>query len=128
MRRVVVTGAGGQLGVELLRRIPEGVEATGLDRSALDLADRDAVLATMQRIEPAAIINAGAYTHTSVALLDALLSVETPAIEVHLSNIHQREEYRQHSFIAGAAMGMICGLGAIGYELALEALADKLGS
>lgn len=76
----------------------------------------------------AIIINAGAYTHTSVALLDALLSVETPAIEVHLSNIHQREEYRQHSFIAGAAMGMICGLGAIGYELALEALANKLNT
>ena len=76
----------------------------------------------------AIIINAGAYTHTSVALLDALLSVETPAVEVHLSNIHQREEYRQHSFIARAAMGMICGLGAIGYELALEALANKLNA
>lgn len=74
------------------------------------------------------IINAGAYTHTSVAILDALLSVETLTIEVHLSNIHQREEYRQHSFIATAAMGMICGLGAIGYELALDALASKLNT
>lgn len=73
------------------------------------------------------IINAGAYTHTSVAILDALLSLEIPVIEVHLSNIHQRDEFRQNSYVSKAAMGMICGLGAHGYELALEALARRLG-
>jgi 3-dehydroquinate dehydratase II len=71
------------------------------------------------------IVNAGAYTHTSVAMLDALLAVEIPVIEVHLSNIHQRDEFRHHSYISKAALGMICGLGAHGYELALEALAKK---
>lgn len=73
------------------------------------------------------IINAGAYTHTSVAILDALLSLDIPVIEVHLSNIHQRDEFRQKSYVSKAAMGMICGLGAHGYELALEALARRLG-
>lgn len=69
------------------------------------------------------IINAGAYTHTSVAILDALLSAEVTAIEVHLSNIHQREEFRHHSFVSKAAKGMICGFGSHGYILALDALA-----
>ena len=73
------------------------------------------------------IVNAGAYTHTSVALLDALLACEKPVIEVHLSNIYQRDEFRQHSYVAKAAVGSICGLGGHGYELALEALARVLG-
>ncbi len=71
------------------------------------------------------ILNAAALTHTSVALLDALLAAEIPCIEVHLSNIHQRDEFRHHSFIAKAAIGMICGLGSLGYLLALEALAHR---
>lgn len=69
------------------------------------------------------VINAGAYTHTSVAILDALLSAEVPSVEVHLSNIHQREEFRHHSFVSKAAKGMICGFGSHGYILALDALA-----
>lgn len=69
------------------------------------------------------IINAGAYTHTSVAILDALLSAEVTTVEVHLSNIHQREEFRHHSFVSKAAKGMICGFGSHGYILALDALA-----
>lgn len=73
------------------------------------------------------IVNAGAFTHTSIALLDALLAVEIPCIEVHLSNIFKREPFRQHSYISKAVLGMICGLGAQGYELAIEALASKLG-
>lgn len=68
------------------------------------------------------VINAGAYTHTSIALLDALLSVELPTIEVHLSNIHQRETFRHHSYISKAATGVIIGLGSHGYVLALQAL------
>lgn len=67
------------------------------------------------------IVNAGAYTHTSVALLDALKAVDLPVIEVHLSNIHQREEFRHHSYVSKVALGMICGLGGFGYDLALEA-------
>lgn len=69
------------------------------------------------------IINAGAYTHTSIALLDALLASELPAVEVHLSNIHQREGFRQHSYVSKAARGMICGFGSQGYLLALDAMA-----
>ncbi len=67
------------------------------------------------------ILNAGAYTHTSVAILDALLSAEVPTVEVHLSNIHQRDEFRHHSFVSKAAKGMICGFGSHGYILALDA-------
>ncbi|MGE5548029.1 MAG: type II 3-dehydroquinate dehydratase [Solirubrobacterales bacterium] len=69
------------------------------------------------------IINAGAYTHTSIAVLDALLAAEVATIEVHLSNIHQREDFRHQSFVSKAAKGMICGLGSHGYILALDALA-----
>jgi len=72
------------------------------------------------------VINAGGYTHTSIAILDALQAAELPAIEVHLSNIFRREDYRQHSYVSLGARGVICGLGAKGYELALEAMADIL--
>lgn len=74
------------------------------------------------------IINPGGFTHTSVALRDALAGVAIPFIEVHLSNIHQREEFRKHSYFSDLAMGVICGLGAQGYELALVAIQNKLGS
>lgn len=70
------------------------------------------------------IINAGAYTHTSVALHDALKSVAIPIIEVHLSNPHAREAFRHHSYVSSLAKGVICGLGARGYVVAVEALAE----
>lgn len=72
------------------------------------------------------IINAAAYTHTSVAILDALLAADMPVVEVHLSNIYKREEFRHHSFVSRAATGVICGFGAKGYILAVEAMADLL--
>ncbi|MEP6827488.1 MAG: type II 3-dehydroquinate dehydratase [Aestuariivirga sp.] len=72
------------------------------------------------------IINAGAYTHTSVALHDAIKAVALPTIEVHLSNVYSREAFRHHSFISPAARGVICGFGPQSYELALEGLAAIL--
>ena len=74
------------------------------------------------------ILNAGGYTHTSVALMDAIGSVCVPTLELHLSNIHKREEFRHHSYISKVAIGMICGLGAAGYTLALEAMSEYLGA
>ena len=68
------------------------------------------------------IVNLGGYSHTSVALRDALLAVPAPKIEVHLSNIFAREEYRHHSLVTSACRGMLCGLGLQGYELAVKAL------
>jgi 3-dehydroquinate dehydratase-2 len=72
------------------------------------------------------VINPAGYTTTSVALLDALLAVERPVIEVHVTNIHRREEFRQHSYVSKAAVGVICGLGIRGYALALTAMAEML--
>jgi 3-dehydroquinate dehydratase II len=71
------------------------------------------------------IINPGAFTHTSVALRDVLAGVAIPFIEVHISNIHQREEFRKHSYLSDIATGVICGLGVMGYELALQAAISR---
>ena len=68
------------------------------------------------------VLNAGAYTHYSLALMDAIKSVNTPVIEVHISNVHQREEYRHHSVISSVCKGVICGFGLDSYRLAIEAL------
>jgi 3-dehydroquinate dehydratase-2 len=72
------------------------------------------------------ILNAGALTHTSVAVLDALSAASLPVIEVHLSNIFRRESFRRHSYVSLAANGVICGLGPQGYELALDAVAGLI--
>jgi len=72
------------------------------------------------------IINAAAYTHTSVAIMDALLAISIPVIEVHLSNVFKREEFRHKSYISPAAEGVICGFGGHGYKLALEAMWVKI--
>lgn len=84
------------------------------------------IIETIQKARTEAhgvIINPGAFTHTSVAIMDALLLLTCPIIEVHLSNIHAREEFRHHSYVSKVARGVICGLGAHGYLLALDAMA-----
>ena len=70
-------------------------------------------------------LNAGAYTHTSVALLDCIRSIKTPVVEVHISNVHQREEFRHRSMIAASCKGVICGFGLDSYRLAIEALLNS---
>ena len=71
------------------------------------------------------VLNAGAYTHTSIALQDAIRAVSTPTIEVHISNVHQREEFRHRSMISCACVGVICGFGLDSYRLAIEALLER---
>jgi len=74
------------------------------------------------------IINPGAYSHTSIALFDALKALDKPVIEVHLSNPHRREAFRHHSYVSEAAKGVICGFGSTGYLLAVEAMAELVGA
>ena len=88
----------------------------------------------MDRIQQAAaevdgvLINAGAFTHTSIAIRDALLGVKLPFVELHLSNVHAREEFRHHSYLSDKAVGVICGFGPISYYLALEGMVAHLRS
>ena len=74
----------------------------------------------------AVALNAGAYTHTSIALYDAIKSVDVPVVEIHISNVHARETFRHHSMIAAACLGVVCGFGTNSYTLALQGLADHL--
>jgi 3-dehydroquinate dehydratase II len=74
------------------------------------------------------VLNAGAWTHTSVALRDACAALTAPLVEVHITNVHKREEFRHHSYISGVATGVIVGLGVEGYVLALSWLSSKLGA
>ena len=94
-------------------------------------AEHDLVDAVQQARSQAVaflIINPGAFTHTSIALRDAILGVAIPFIEVHLSNVHAREEFRRHSYFSDIAVGQIVGLGPLGYELALQAAASRLAA
>lgn len=107
------------------QRLAEQAHAAGIDLVSLQSNHEGALV---DRIHQAGadgtgfiIINPAALTHTSVALRDALLGVGIPFIEVHLSNVHAREPFRQHSYLSDVAVGVISGLGALGYELALRA-------
>jgi len=88
----------------------------------------DRVQAALDDGTRAAIINPAAFTHTSVALRDALLAVQLPFVEVHLSNVHARESFRHHSYFSDVAIGTIVGLGPLGYSLALTAVAARLAA
>ena len=113
-------------------RLHEQAKALG---SELDFFQSNAEFELVDRIHQAArddvdfiLINPAAFTHTSVALRDALLGVNIPFIEVHLSNVFSREGFRHHSYFSDVAVGVISGLGAQGYELALQAALRRLGA
>jgi 3-dehydroquinate dehydratase-2 len=113
------------------KRAQGRAKALGLPIEFRQSNDEGELIAWVQEARDKAqgiILNAGAYSHTSVALLDALQAAELPVIEVHLSNIFRREAYRRHSYVSLAAKAVICGLGPKGYELALEAMADMLAA
>ena len=102
----------------------KGVELTHLQSNA----EHELVTAIQQSLgqQDYILINPGAFTHTSVAIRDALLAVAIPFIEVHLSNVHARESFRRHSYLSDIAKGVICGLGAKGYHYALDAAVSAL--
>ena len=105
---------GKELGVEVVCRQANG-EGTLIDLIHIARTNNNAI-----------IINPGGYTHTSVALRDALVASDLPVFEVHISNVHKRESFRHFSYISGIAVGVICGLGTMGYQLALRAAVDFL--
>ncbi len=121
----------GLYGQQTLSQIVEGLvlQATSLNLELSHVqsnAEHELIDAIHQTDADFIIINPAAFTHTSVALRDAILAVSIPFIEVHLSNVHQREAFRHHSYFSDIAIGVICGLGANGYEYALQAAAAHL--
>ena len=121
-------------GSDTLEEVMDGVGRRALELGCvIETAQSNAEGELVDRIQQAGregvdfiLFNPGAYTHTSIALRDALLGVGVPFIEVHLSNVFAREEFRQASYLSDIAVGVISGLGAQGYELALEAAAARL--
>ena len=109
----LLTNAGSELGLEVqVRQTDDEGELLGWIHAAADAGDP-------------VVLNPGGWSHTSVALRDALAGLNAPLVEVHITNIHAREEFRHHSYVSGVADGVIAGLGTIGYELALRYLAGK---
>ena len=113
------------------RRLGEMADAAGHNLETLQSNAEHELLERIHRARTDGtafiIINPAAFTHTSVALRDALTAIAVPFIEVHLSNVHAREAFRRHSYFSDVAQGVISGLGAIGYELALTAAISRLG-
>ena len=117
---------------DINRRLQQQAAAAGIELDSLQsnaesvLIDR--IHACLSDGTDLVIINPAAFTHTSVALRDALAGVKVPFIEVHLSNVHAREAFRHHSYFSDLAIGVICGLGAHGYELALAHAMQRLAT
>lgn len=116
---------------EIDERLQKKANVAGVDLKCFQSNSEGALIDRVHAAKTAGVgfivINPGAYTHTSIALRDALSAVAIPFIEVHLSNIHAREEFRKHSFLSDQAVGVVTGLGADGYEFALEAAIRHIG-
>ena len=111
-------------------RVREAVEAAGHDCWCYQSNSEGGMIDWLQEARPAdfLLVNAGAYTHTSVALRDAISSLMLPFVEIHISNIYKREPFRHHSYLADIAVGSIVGLGVKGYELAVQYALEHLKS
>ena len=116
---------------DIVGRLERLAAARGASVTALQSNAEHELVAAVQASKSAGtdaiILNAGAFTHTSIALRDALAAVPVPFYEVHISNVYARESFRHHSYLSAIAAGVIVGLGAIGYEFALDAALRKLG-
>ena len=116
---------------DINRQLTEQAQAAGIRLEAFQSNHEGALVDHIQQAHGAGVdfivINPGAYTHTSVAIRDALAAVAVPFIEVHLSNIHRREAFRHHSYFSDIAIGVICGLGSRGYDLALQSILQPAG-
>jgi 3-dehydroquinate dehydratase-2 len=125
-------GLYGTLSLEVIRDdLTERATALGVELAWFQSNHEGALVDRIQEARGQSsgiLINAAAYTHTSIALRDALLAVAIPYVELHLSNTHAREPFRHHSFLADRAVGVICGFGPTSYRLALEGLVDHLRS
>ena len=120
---------GAQTLMDINQHLQQSAASQGIQLDAFQSNHEGEIVETIHRARgqyQAIIINPAAYTHTSVAIRDALAGVDIPFVEVHLSNVHQREAFRHHSFFSDLAVGVICGLGAYGYEAALAFWAQKL--
>lgn len=114
---------------EINRQLEAEAELLSIRLSAIQSNSEGALVDAIQSalgVQDGILINPGAYTHTSVAIRDAIAAVALPTVEVHLSNIHRREEFRHHSYIAPVAIGQITGFGAESYRLGLQALVAHL--
>lgn len=120
----------GSASLEDLRALTEAhARAKGIDIDFRQTNHEGELVEWVQAARDAAsgiILNAGAYTHTSIALLDAIKSAERPVVEVHLSNIFAREAFRHHSYVSMVAVGVICGFGVNGYLLAIDAISEHI--
>ncbi len=118
---------GSQTLAQIVENLTDQATTMGLTLSHIQSnAEHELIDAIHQTDANFILINPAAFTHTSVALRDAILSVNIPFIEVHLSNVHKREAFRHHSYFSDVAVGVICGLGPAGYEYALQAAATHL--
>ena len=116
---------------DVRRMVEDHARGLGLTVSFRQTNSEGELVTWIQEARTAAsgiLINAGAYTHTSVAILDALTAAEVPVVEVHLSNIFRREPFRHHSYVSPAAFGVLCGFGPKGYLLALDGLHARLSA
>ena len=114
---------------EINRKLEQEAQALAVSLTSLQSNHEGALIDAIHdamSLHHGILINPGAYTHTSVAIRDAIAGVNLPTVEIHLSNIHRREEFRHHSYIAPVAIGQICGFGAESYRLGLHALVNYL--